>query len=68
MKILSFLILSLFLFSSGINAQWYQQNSGTSNRLLTCFFLNENEGWAAGYDGSIVKTTNGGINWISQSL
>ena len=59
----------LFLFlSTSLYPQWYPQNSGTNNRLMTCFFLNESTGWAAGYDGTIIKTTNGGINWISQSL
>jgi len=35
---------------------------------MTCFFLDENTGWAAGNLGTIVKTTNGGQNWISQSI
>jgi photosystem II stability/assembly factor-like uncharacterized protein len=35
---------------------------------MTCFFLDENTGWAAGYNGTIVKTTDGGVNWYSQSL
>lgn len=60
-------ILSLisvnFVFS-----QWMQQSSGTSQRLLTCYFINENIGWAAGDAGTILKTTNSGESWFSQSL
>ena len=29
-------------------SQWIQQISGTSNRFMTCFFLDQNTGWAAG--------------------
>jgi photosystem II stability/assembly factor-like uncharacterized protein len=60
--------LFIFLFSNNIYSQWSQQHSGANNRLLTCFFLNENVGWAAGYNGTILKTTDGGVNWNSQSL
>ena len=55
----TFSFLSLFL-STSLYPQWIQQNSGTTNRFLTCYFLNENTGWAAGYDGTIMKTSNGG--------
>jgi len=65
--IFSHLVL-LILFSSSASAQWYQQNSGTSNRLLTCFFLDENTGWAAGYDGTLMETSDGGNNWISKNI
>ena len=65
--IVSFSFL-LFLQSTSIYSQWIQQNSGTTNRFLNCFFLNENDGWAAGYDGTIMKTSNGGSNWISKNI
>ena len=65
-----FVTFSFFLLflSTSLYPQWIQQNSGTNNRLMTCFFLDENIGWAAGNNGTIIKTTDGGINWISQSL
>ncbi len=68
---MKYLILVFFLLlglSSSIFSQWYQQNSGTTNIFMTCFFLDENTGWAAGNAGTIVKTTDGGQNWFSQSI
>lgn len=49
-----------------LNAQWVLENSGTSNPLLDVYFINSNTGWSCGEGGTILKTTNGGINWISQ--
>ena len=48
--------------------QWTQQISGTDKLLGAVYFLNENTGWTAGMDGTILKTTNGGTDWISQSI
>jgi len=64
-------LITLFVFcisSIIIYPQWIQQNSGTTNRLLTCYFLNEDTGWAAGHLGTILKTTDGGQNWLTQSI
>jgi photosystem II stability/assembly factor-like uncharacterized protein len=68
MRNLLLAIIFLFTLSSQIYSQWIPQNSGTTNRFMTCFFLDENTGWAAGNLGTIVKTTDGGQNWISQSI
>jgi photosystem II stability/assembly factor-like uncharacterized protein len=64
--IFSFLFLTALI--SVCFAQWVEQNSGTSNRLLSVYFLNTELGWAAGDDGTILKTTDGGLNWSAQSL
>ena len=68
MRNLLLAIIFLFTLSAQIFSQWIPQNSGTTNRFMTCFFLDENIGWAAGNFGTIVKTTNGGQNWTSQSI
>ena len=68
MKSLLFLISILLINTFNLFPQWYPQNSGTTNDFSTSFFLNQNLGWAAGADGTIHKTTDGGINWISHSL
>jgi len=60
MKALYFLIIVLNFLIVQVNAQWVHQSSGIEKRLLILHFLNENEGWAGGYDGTILKTTNGG--------
>ena len=51
-----------------IYPQWIYQNSGTNERFMTSYFVNANTGWAAGNDGTILKTTNGGDTWFSQSV
>jgi photosystem II stability/assembly factor-like uncharacterized protein len=61
--LVTFLALNISSFP-----QWVQQNSGTSERFLTCYFLNENIGWSAGDEGTIVKTTDSGESWFSQSV
>ena len=68
MRNLLLAIIFLFTLTSQIFSQWIPQNSGTTNRFMTCFFLDDNLGWAAGNLGTIVKTTNGGQNWTSQSI
>ncbi|MBX7095784.1 MAG: T9SS type A sorting domain-containing protein [Flavobacteriales bacterium] len=55
-----------FLFISGtLSAQWNAQVSGTSQLLNSIQFLNSNLGYCAGDNGLLLKTTNGGANWVS---
>ena len=63
-----FSFLFIITLTSVCFAQWVEQNSGTSNRLLTVYFLNTEMGWAAGDDGTILKTTDGGLTWIAHNL
>jgi photosystem II stability/assembly factor-like uncharacterized protein len=59
------LIIILLSFTLDLNAQWVQQNSGTVNILRDIEMINENTGWICGDGGTILKTTNGGENWIN---
>ena len=68
MKTLVFTSTIFLLISFTSTAQWIQQTSGTEKLLATVYFLNENTGWTAGMDGTILKTTNAGENWFSQSI
>jgi len=46
-------------------AQWYQQNSGmTTGAFYGVDFVDVYTGYAVGLYKVIVKTTNGGVNWI----
>ena len=65
-KIISILIIIHFSFIIA-NAQWVQQTSGTTNQLLKVKFVNRYTGWTCGYNGIMIKTTNGGINWVIQN-
>ena len=45
---------------------WFQQTSGTTDSLTGVSFIDANNGWVVGFNGTILKTTDGGANWISQ--
>jgi photosystem II stability/assembly factor-like uncharacterized protein len=47
--------------------QWLQQPTGTTMNLNNVKFINKNTGWVCG-DGGILKTTNGGNNWVMVTL
>ncbi len=60
-------MLFIIIFSSQIaEAQWYVQQSGTTSALYDIEFINKSTGWCCGNGGYIIKTTNGGENWIQQ--
>ncbi len=40
---------------------WNLQNSNTNNTLSDIFFIDNNNGWAVGANGTILHTINGGI-------
>jgi photosystem II stability/assembly factor-like uncharacterized protein len=62
MKMLIFLIV-IFLTTS-LHAQWEWQNPlPQGNSLNAVHFIDENEGWAVGWYGTILHTTDAGISW-----
>lgn len=66
MKKLIYLLFAISLFQHFAFGQWEIQPSAVSTSLLDVEFINRNTGWACGDGGVIVKTTNGGINWVQQ--
>ena len=62
---ISFLIFTSFEADAG----WFHQNSGTSADLKSVIFNhgNENIAWVCGENGTILYTSNGGLNWIQQN-
>jgi hypothetical protein len=46
---------------------WFTQTSGTNNNLTSVYFKSNNTGIAVGQLGTVLRTTNGGTNWISQA-
>ncbi|MBS1516373.1 MAG: T9SS type A sorting domain-containing protein [Bacteroidetes bacterium] len=54
------------IFAQGI-WQWMSPVA-TGNTVLTSYFINAQTGWGAGRNGTIIKTTNGGVNWKTQSI
>jgi photosystem II stability/assembly factor-like uncharacterized protein len=72
--IIVFLFSITFLDTSFSQTGWYQQISGTGYTLNSVFFVDANTGYVVG-DTTIssltfqiiLKTTNGGLNWINQT-
>ena len=61
------IFLYLSFFSAIItNAQWVIQQS-PSFGVYKASFVNVNTGTVVGENGAVLRTTNGGINWVSQS-
>ena len=54
--------------SSALYSQWYQQHSGGPHILHSIFFVDENNGFAAGRNQTFMKTSDGGENWSIFSL
>ncbi len=65
-----YLFVFVFTFCSSIALQgqsWTLQTSGTTQSLYGIYFIDVNKGWAVGYNGTIIHTTNGGTNWTAQT-
>ncbi|MGR3178867.1 MAG: WD40/YVTN/BNR-like repeat-containing protein [Candidatus Anammoxibacter sp.] len=46
---------------------WKSQVSGTTSPLRSIFFIDSNIAWTCGFNGTILKTTDGGVNWTAQT-
>jgi photosystem II stability/assembly factor-like uncharacterized protein len=67
MKTLIQTLFFFFLITQICFGQWYQQNPLiTQNNLFDVILVAENNGWAVGDSGLILKTTNDGMEWIKQ--
>ena len=62
-----FAILSFALLSTAANAQWVLQ-TGSGFDLFSASFPSANTGFACGYGNHLIKTTDGGANWIDISF
>jgi photosystem II stability/assembly factor-like uncharacterized protein len=68
MKKIFYLPLFLFfIFPSAAIAQWFLQESGTTESLYSVQFSDPNNGWMVNYLASkLFHTTNGGTDWFLQ--
>ena len=64
-KFIPFFIVYLLLYINCFSQTcWIWQNPyPQSNTLMQVRFINQNTGYACGYNGIVTKTTNGGNNW-----
>jgi photosystem II stability/assembly factor-like uncharacterized protein len=61
---LSVILSFIILFSDSIYSQWFPQQTNTSCFISKIRMLNANTGYAIGDSSLVLKTTNGGINWL----
>ncbi len=63
------LFVALVQFSFRLDAQnhWRVLPPATDKTLYRLFFLDSLRGWVAGFDGTILRTTNGGLTWQTQN-
>jgi photosystem II stability/assembly factor-like uncharacterized protein len=46
---------------------WYNVVSGTTNHLHSVDFVDEQNGWIVGNNGTVLHTSDGGVNWEFQN-
>ena len=63
---LSFLVSFLFQFTAYTQEGWFQQSPFPTGEMLTSVKFIELTGWAAGYNGTIIMTTDGGETWTKR--
>lgn len=67
-KIVILLYFSIFITGSCFaQVYWLSQNSPTQKNLTKSHFVDSLYGWVIGDSGTIISTTNGGINWNTQA-
>jgi hypothetical protein len=66
-KIITFFnVFLLFLLSTGtVRSQWQEQTSGLTTSLNSVSGVTDNIAWICGNAGKVLRTNNGGINWIN---
>ena len=65
--LINILFLTLAASVSFSQQYWLTLNSPTTKNLRSCSFTDSLNGWAAGDTGTIIRTSNGGNNWVIQS-
>jgi photosystem II stability/assembly factor-like uncharacterized protein len=59
------LSLLLIAMTSSVSAQWFREESGTTERLRAISVPSDSIAWASGNHGTVVRTTDAGKNWTT---
>ncbi len=60
--------VSVTLIPSGFEGGWGGATAISPEPLAKVQFVNDSTGWAVGGNGTILKSVNGGVTWLSQTL
>ena len=63
--LLSFFIILAFFSQKSLSQTWVEQTSGLTTQLTSISAVDDNNVWVCGYSGRVLRTTNGGANWVS---
>ncbi len=69
-RLIYIIILLFFFFNAGSTygqGTWKRINTPTNELLRKIVFVDSSNGWAAGKNGVIIHTSNGGSNWIMEN-
>lgn len=62
------ILFLLIICCAGLRTQvWNEQVSGTSEDLYSVFAYNRNIAWVSGDNGTLLYTSNGGVEWVSRT-
>ncbi len=57
--------ISVILKTTDGGINWVQQTNPIGHHLMDVYFFHKDFGFAVGYEGTIINTTNGGDDWLS---
>ncbi|MCX7878167.1 MAG: YCF48-related protein, partial [Ignavibacteria bacterium] len=64
-KVFKILLSGFILIGAYSYSQWVSVTSGTSNFLSSVFVVNSGTAFTCGISGTVLRTTNAGLNWTS---
>jgi hypothetical protein len=71
-RIIQFLLLAFIILAFPVNSRtqsrWVEQISGSTAQLNSVHFADSYTGIVCGYNGTLLRTTNGGYNWSNISF
>lgn len=69
MKLRLLSLFLLFISAAGYSQTgWIVRQLNINREMSDIYFINSNTGWAVGDTSGVFKTTDGGLNWVSQDI
>jgi photosystem II stability/assembly factor-like uncharacterized protein len=67
MKKITIFVAFMMIALWGKGQSWTEQTSGVTSTITNVFFINDTVGWVS-TTGKVLKTTDGGANWVANTL